>query len=182
MAPLVRLVLWVRRAARVTAPLAVALALGGLVVLDAQSPLPLPYAIAAAAGLGALLVARGRKRARAIDGTLLGDVELGALVVVAAAGAAEHLDGSLDGRAFPAVYVAIGLVSAFARPAASIAVLVFAAGLEASVRLFGHGEPTPFRGLPHLGFMLVFAALNLAFLRGEIARIRRASRGRLDAE
>jgi len=182
MAPLVRFVLWVRRAARVTAPLACALALGGLVVLDAQSPLPLPYAVASAAGLGALLVARGRRRARAIEGTLLGDLELGALLVVAAEGAAVHLDGSLDGRAFPAVYVAVGLVSAFARPAASISVLVFAAALEAAVRMLAYGEATPFRGLPHLGFLLVFAALNLAFLRGEIARIRRASRVRLDAE
>jgi two-component system, cell cycle response regulator len=182
MAPLVLFVLWARRAARVTAPLAGALALGGLVVVDAQSPLPQPYAIAAVLVLGALLVARGRKRARAIEGTLLGDLELGALLVVAAMSAAERLDGSLDGRSFPAVYVAVGLVSAFARPAASIFVLALAAALETAVRLLAYGEPTPFRGLPHLGFMLVFAAQNLAFLRAEIARIRSASRARLDAE
>jgi diguanylate cyclase (GGDEF)-like protein len=182
MAPLVRFVLWVRRAARVAAPLACALGLGGLVVLDAQSPLPVPYAIAAAVGLLALLVARGQRRARAIEGTILGDLELGALLVVLAVGTSEHLDGSLDGRAFPAVYVAVGLVSAFARPGASIGVLSFAAALEAGVRMFAYGEPTPLRGMPHLGFMLVFAALNLTFLRGEIVRIRRASRARLDAE
>src|SRR5277367_1691258 len=182
MAPLVLFVLWVRRAARVMAPLACALALGGVVVLDAQSPLPLPYVVTAAASLGVILLVRSRKRAQAIDGTLLGDLELGTLLIVAAIGAAEHLDGSLDGRAFPAVYVAVGLVSAFARPTASLAALVFAAALEAGVRMLAYGEATPFRGLPHLGFMLVFAALNLAFLRGEIARIRRASRVRLDAE
>jgi len=182
MAPLVLFVLSVRRAARLLAPLAGALALGGLVVVDAQSPLALPSAVAAAAGTAVLLAARGRKRARAIEGTLLGDLELGALLIVAATGAAVHLDGSLDGRAFPAVYVAVGLVSAFAQPLASIAVLCFAAALEVSVRMLAYGEATPFRALPHLGFMLVFAALNLAFLRGEIARIRRASRARLDAE
>src|SRR5580692_11239018 len=142
MAPLVLFVLWVRRAARVTAPLVCALSLGGLVVLDAQGPFALPYAVAGSVGLAALLVARGKKRARAIEGTLLGDLELGVLLVVAAIGAAARLDGTLDGRAFPAVYVAIGLVSAFARPAASIAVLVFAAGLEAAVRLVGYGEAT----------------------------------------
>src|SRR5580700_10603899 len=114
MAPLVLFVLWARRAARVAAPFACALALAGLVVVDAQSSLPLPYAIAAAAGLSALLVARGRNRARAIEGTFLGDLEVGALVVVAAVGAAERLDGSLDGRSFPAVFVAVGLVSALA--------------------------------------------------------------------
>ena len=182
MAPLVLLVLWARRAARVAAPLACALALGGVVVADAQSPLPLPYAIAAGVALGVLLVARGRKRARAIEGTLLCELELGTLVVVAAVGAAERIDGSLDGRSFPAVYVAVGLVSALARPAASLVVLAIAPGQDAAVRLLGYGEPTPFRGLSHLGFMLVFAAQNLAFLRAEIARIRSASRARLDAE
>src|SRR5579871_260314 len=133
MAPLVRFVLWARRAARLTAPLGCALALGGLVVVDAQSPLPLPYAVAAGAGLGALLLSRGRRRARAIEGTFLGDVEIGALLVVVAEAAAVRIDGSLDGRAFPCVYVAVGAVSALARPAASIAVLVFAALLEAAV-------------------------------------------------
>src|SRR5262245_27767345 len=170
MAPLVLLVLWVRRAARATAPLACALALAGLVVLDAQTPLPLPYALAAAAFLLALLVARPRRRAQAIEGTLLGDLELGLLLVVAAFGAASHLDGSLDGRAYPAVFVAVGLTTAFARPAASIAVVVFAAGLETLVRVLGYGDPAPLRALSHLGFMLVFAALNLAVLRGEIAQ------------
>jgi diguanylate cyclase (GGDEF)-like protein len=80
------------------------------------------------------------------------------------------------------VYVAIALVSAFARPAASIAVLGFAAALELAVRMLAYGESAPVRVVWHLAFMLVFAALNLAFLRGEIARIRRASRARLDAE
>jgi diguanylate cyclase (GGDEF)-like protein len=182
MAPLVLFVLWVRRGAKVAAPLALALALGALVVLDAQSPLPLPYAVAAACGLGAVLIARGKKRAQAIEGTLLADLELGALLVVLATGVAAHLDGSLDGRAYPAVYVAIGIVSAFARPGASITVLVFAAGLEVAIRMLAYGDTVPFRALPHLGFMLVFAALNLAFLRGEIARIRKASRARLDQE
>jgi len=182
MAPLVRFVLGLRRATKVAAPLGAAIGLGGLVVLDAQGPFPAPYAIAAGVGLLGLLASRGQRRARAIEGTILGDLELGALLVVLAMGAAEHLDGSLDGRAFPAVYVAVGLVSAFARPGASIGVLAFAALLESAIRVLAYGEITPVRSLPHLGFMLVFAALNLTFLRGEIVRIRRASRARLDAE
>jgi two-component system cell cycle response regulator len=182
MAPLVLFVLWVRRAARAVAPLVCALALAGLVVLDAQAPLPLPYAVAAAVFLAGLLGARARQRAQAIEGTALGDLELGALLVVAALGAASHLDASLDGRIYPAVFVAIGLTTAFARPAASIVVVALAAGLEVAVRMFGYGDTAPLRVLPHLGFMLVFAALNVAVLRGEIARVRRASRSRLDAE
>jgi diguanylate cyclase (GGDEF)-like protein len=182
MTPLVHIALSVRRAARVTAPLAAALALGALLVLDAGSPLSTPYALAAGVALAAVLAALVRKRAQAIDGTLLGDVELGALLVVASMAAAERLDGSVDGRAYPAVYVAIGLVSAFTRPAASVVAVILAAALEVAVRVLGHGEAAPVRALPHLGFMLVFAALNVAVLRGEIARIRRASKGRLDAE
>ena len=182
MAPLVLFVLWVRRAARTTAPLACALALGGLVVLDAQSPLPLPYAVASALGFLALLATFARRRAQAIEGTLLGDLELGAMLVVTAFAAAAHLDGTLDGRIYPAVYVAVGLVSAFARPGAAVGVVLVATALEIAVRMLGYGDATPLRALPHLGFMLVFAALNVAVLRGEIARIRRTSRGHLDAE
>lgn len=182
MAPLVLLVLRARRAARATAPLACALALAGLVVLDAQSPLPLPYAVAGAVAMIGVLAVVARRRVYAIEGTFLGDVELGAMMVVAAFALAVHLDGSLDARAYPAVYVAIGLVSAFARPAAAVAVVVLAAALEIAVRMVGQGDALPLRALPHVGFMLVFAALNVAVLRGEIARIRRASKTRLDAE
>ncbi|MFT3773634.1 MAG: sensor domain-containing diguanylate cyclase [Minicystis sp.] len=182
MAPLVLFVLWVRRAARVTAPLACALALAGLVVLDAQSPLPLPYAVAGGVGLAAVLAAFVRKRAQAIESTLLGDVELSLMLAVTAAALAVHLDGSLDGRTYPAVYVAVGLVSAFARPAASVIVVVFATALEIAVRTVAYGDPAPLRALPHLGFMTVFAGLSVTVLRGEIARIRKASKSRLDQE
>jgi diguanylate cyclase (GGDEF)-like protein len=182
MAPLVLLVLWVRRAARITAPLGCALALAGLVVLDAQSPLPLPYAIAGAVGLAAVLAAFVRKRTQAIEGTLLGDVELSVLLAVTGFALAVHLDGSLDGRTYPAVYVAVGLVSAFARPAASVLVVVFATALEVAIRMTAYGDAAPLRAVPHLAFMIVFAALSVTVLRGEVARIRKASRGRLDQE
>jgi two-component system cell cycle response regulator len=182
MAPLVRFVLWSRRAAKVTAPIACAIGLGALVVVDAQSPLPLPYALAAAATLALLLVSRAVQRSRAIDASALADLELGALALVASFAAASRLDGNLDGRTFPLVYVTIALVSAFARPLSTALVGLLALGLEIAVRMLAYGEPTPLRALPHLAFLLVFASLNLAVLRGEIARVRKASRGRLDAE
>jgi len=182
MALLVLSVLWARRAARAAAPLACAVAFGALVVLDVQSPLPPVLASAAATALVALLVIRARRRALAIDGSTLGDIELGALLITVALAAAERVDGSLDGRVYPAVYVCIGLMSAFARPAARAFVVAFATGLEVIIRMIGLGEPTPIRALYHLGFMIVFAALNVAVLRGEITRVRKASRKRLDAE
>jgi two-component system cell cycle response regulator len=182
MAPLVLLVLWARRAARLAAPLAGALALAALAILDAASPLPPAYAAASAAGLAALLFARAKRRAQAIEGSVLADLELGVLLVVAAVGAAAHLDGSLDGRVYPAVLVAVALTSAFARPPVTAAVIAFAAALEASIRVIAYGEAAPLHALPHLGFLIVFAALNAAVLRGELARVRRASRVHLDAE
>jgi two-component system, cell cycle response regulator len=182
MAPLVFVLLALRRGARAVAPLAIAAAFGGLVVLDARSPLAPPYAIAAAAALAVHLGLRARKRAAAIEGTAVADIEIGALLVVAAIAAALRLDGSLDGRSFPALYVCIGLTSAFARPGARVVVVLFAAALEIAVRMLGFGDALPLRALPHLGFLVVFAALNVAVVRGEIARVRKASRVKLDAE
>src|SRR4051812_13336347 len=109
MSPLVLLVLWMRRAARIIAPFAAALAFGALVVLDAASPMPVPYAAAAGVAFAILLAVRARKRSRAIEASSLADVELGALLVVGSFGAALRLDGSLDGRAFPLVYICIAL-------------------------------------------------------------------------
>jgi two-component system, cell cycle response regulator len=181
MTPLVLLVLWMRRAARIVAPFAAALSFGALVVLDAASPLPLPYAAVAGGALALLLGVRARKRALAIEASSLADVELGTLLVVAAFGAALRLDGSLDGRAFPLVYVCIGLISAFARPGPRAVVVLLALGLEIAVRMLGFGEGRPVGSLPHLAFMIVFAGLNVALLRGEITRVRKASRVKLDA-
>jgi two-component system cell cycle response regulator len=182
MAMLVLFVLWVRRAARAAAPLAGNVAFGALVVLDAQSLLPPLTAIAAAAGFLVLLALRARKRAAAIEGSTALDLELGALLSILALAAALRLDGSLDGRAYPGVYVCIGVVSAFARPSTRALVVIFTVGLEVAIRMIGLGEATPIRALDHLGFMVVFAALNVAVLRGEITRVRKASRSRLDAE
>ena len=182
MTPLVLLVLWMRRAARIVAPLAAALGFGALVVFDAANPLPLPYSATATAAFALFLGVRARKRSLAIEASSLADVELGVLLVVAAFGAALRLDGSLDGRAFPLVYVCVGLISAFARPGPRAVVVLLAVGLEVAVRMLSFGEGRPVAALPHLGFMIVFAALNVVLLRGEITRVRKASRVKLDAE
>src|SRR4051812_604904 len=182
MTPLVLLVLWMRRAARILAPFAVALGFCALVVVDAGTPLPPPYPAVAGASLALFLAIRARKRAAAIESSSRADLEVGALLVVAAIGGALRLDGSLDGRSFPLVYVCIGLISAFARPGPRAVVVLMALGLEVAVRMIGFGEGRPVGSLPHLAFMIVFAALNVALLRGEITRVRKASRVKLDAE
>ena len=207
MANLVLAVLTARRAARRAAPLAGALALAGAVVLDAGSPFDAHYAIAGAVALIVLLASRararwsrgpvvpaGQRRPAAPETSALLDLELGALLVIATVAAVLRLDGSLDGRAHAAVYVTIGLVSAFARPIASLGVVALAGALEIGVRwaLSAPSAPWTTDGrageigwsalAPHLGFMAVFALLNAAVLRAEIARVRRASTSRLQAE
>ncbi|WP_269324569.1 sensor domain-containing diguanylate cyclase [Chondromyces apiculatus] len=192
-----------RRAARRVTPLLAALGLAGLVLLDATEPLDTPYAITAAVALALLLGHRGvarrvlpaapataaastgaaRRRGGAAGGALL-DLEIGSLLVIAAVAAVLRLDGTLDGRAQAAVYVVIALVSAFARPVASIGVVLFAGALDVAVRWATGGSAGEFgwAAAPHLGFMAVFAVLNAAVLRAELGRVRRASRGRLQAE
>ncbi|WP_437675258.1 diguanylate cyclase [Sorangium sp. So ce131] len=187
MANLVLAVLTARRIARNAAPLACALALGGLVVLDAAAPLPPVVAAAALLVLLAALVHRARRRAAAIEASALLDLEVGALLVIATFAAVLRLDGSLDGGAHAALYVVIALVSAFARPGASLLVALAAAALEIAVRAAAaRGAPTLLAAAraaaPHVGFMAVFSVLNAAVLRAEIGRVRRASSTRLKAE
>ncbi|XXY54986.1 sensor domain-containing diguanylate cyclase [Sorangium sp. So ce269] len=188
MANLVLAVLTARRLARNAAPLACALALGGLVVLDAAERLPPLAAAAAFVALVGLLVQQARRRAAAIEASALLDLEVGALLVVATFAAVLRLDGSLDGDAHAALYVVIALVSAFARPGASLLVALAAAALEIAVRsaVATRGAPLALdaarAAAPHIGFMAVFSVLNAAILRAEIGRVRKASRTHLQAE
>lgn len=182
MAPLVRLVLAFRRAARASAPLTLALGFGALVIGDARFKLPLPYAALAIAASLALFVFRAKKRASVIEESALLDLEIGLPLVVAAYGLVLRLDGSLGGRFFALVYVCIGLVAAFARPAASLGVVVLASALEVGVTLVSPRHPSLVELAPRLFFMIAFASLNATVLRGEVARVRRASRTRLQAE
>ncbi|WP_437812103.1 sensor domain-containing diguanylate cyclase [Sorangium sp. So ce1078] len=185
MANLVLAVLTARRFARNAAPLACALALGGLVVLDAAERLPQVAAAAALLVLLGVLVQRARRRAAAIEASALLDLEVGALLVVATFAAVLRLDGSLDGDAHAALYVVIALVSAFARPGASLLVAIASAALEIAVRsaMASRGAPIAWgAAAPHIGFMAVFSVLNAAVLRAEISRVRKASNTRLQAE
>ncbi|MGK4008608.1 sensor domain-containing diguanylate cyclase [Sorangium sp. So ce1036] len=185
MANLVLAVLTARRIARNAAPLACALALGGLVVLDAAERLPDVAAGAALLALLALLVHRARRRAAAIEASALLDLEVGALLIVATFAAILRVDGSLDGDAHAALYVVIALVSAFARPGASVLVALAAAALEIAIRSAAAARGAPIAwgaAAQHLGFMAVFSVLNAAILRAEIGRVRKASRTRLQAE
>lgn len=182
MSPLVSATLLLRRAARAALPLAL-VALGAtLVALHAGEPLPPPVTLATGVALAAAFAALLRKRMRAIEASRLLDFQLGALALVFAYGLAIGVDGSLDGSAYPAVYVCIALLSAVARPAASLGVVGLAALLELAVTQHATGQLAPDQLAPHLGFIAVFAALNSVVLRAEVARVRRTSKATIAGE
>ena len=182
MPPLLTLMLWSRRAARVLFPFALAAALGAFVVLDASARVPEVWAAAGLATIAALFAHRLVRRVRAIDSHALADIELGVLLVVLAYGAIVRFDRSLDGRLYPVVLSCVAIVSAFAKPGASAVIVLIAAALEIAARRALTGELSPRSLVPHLVFLVAFGAQNAIVLRAEIARVRKASRERLETE
>jgi len=92
-----------------------------------------------------------------------------------------HLPGDLQGPAYPLVYVVAMLAAAFARPVAAVASVAFLVALETALVWFGI-ETEPLDLALHAGLILTFASLSLWVLRGEINRVRRLSRERIDGE
>ncbi|MBK8253810.1 MAG: diguanylate cyclase [Polyangiaceae bacterium] len=182
MSPLLTLMLWVRRAARFSFPAALAISLGTIVVLDASARLPDVWAFTALGVAAVFFAQRLLRRMRKNHQGVLGDIELGALLAALSYGLVVRFDHSLDGRLYPIVLSCVGVVGAFGRPAASVATVMLAAGLEIAVRLAGTGELTPKALVPHLIFLVVFGAQNAIVLRAEIARLRKTSRERLETE
>jgi two-component system cell cycle response regulator len=182
MPPLLTLMLWARRAARSAFPFALALALGTVVVLDAAGHLVETWAFAGIASMSLLFTHRVTRRLRAVDTGGLADLELGTLLVVLAYGLIVRFDRSLDGRLYPVVLACVGVVSAFAKPGASACIVVLAGVMEIATRWALSGDVSPKALLPHLVFLVTFGVQNAIVLRAEIARVRRASRERLESE
>ncbi len=182
MDPLVSAFMSLRRVARRALPMAGAMLLAAVVALHAAHPLDEWLFYGFVALLLLLISARAWQRTGTVEGSKWLDIELGVLLMVAAYAAAVHVDGSFDGRYYALVYVAIGVMSAFAKPASSLAVIALMMLFEGAVRLLAFGALEPQQLLPHLGFALVFGLLNTLSLRMEVARLRSASRGALQAE
>ncbi|MEZ4302628.1 MAG: sensor domain-containing diguanylate cyclase, partial [Polyangiaceae bacterium] len=171
-----------RRVARFLFPVALALGLGALVVLDAAGKLPEMWAIGVIAAIGLVFSHRLVRRMRGTQSSALADVEIGALLVALSYGIVVRFDRSLDLRLYPVVLSCVGIVSAFARPAASGTIVLLAAGMEVAVRFASAGELSPRVLVPHLLFLVVFGVQNGIVLRAEIARVRKASREKLETE
>jgi two-component system cell cycle response regulator len=174
MSPLARLVLRARRVLRAAVPPALAATSCGLVVVQASSPLPTPVT-GSAAVLYALLFARALFSRRDKPSSLL-HIEIGLYLIALAHALALAVEGSLDGRFHALVFVAIGVVGAFAKPGAAVVVALASVLLEALVR---RAQPLSVAAAPlglHLGLGLLFALLHALVLRSEVSRIESTAR------
>lgn len=178
---LVSLFIGARRLARRAAPLLGLVCLAGGVVLDALESAEWVFAPVAAVLAGAIAV-RTWQRTQAVEQKVVRDIELGGLLALAAMAVAVHLDRRTAGPMFPMVYVAIGLVSAFAHPVATAFVVVATVAFEALLQAIAFGGADSGDLGVHAGFMLAVAATNMMSLRMEVVRLRKASRSELSAE
>ena len=170
-----------RRLARRAGPLLGIAALAAGIGVDAVQPsewLFVPIIIL----LAAMISVRAWRRTHAVDLMRSRDVEIGALVALAAIAVAVHTDHQTAGPTGALVYVAIGLVSAFAHPLATGVVTLGAIGFEAVLQSVAFdGVATAELGR-HAAFMTAIAVTNMMSLRMEVARLRKASRSELTAE
>lgn len=182
MDPLVSVFVSLRRGLRRTTVLLFAAVAAIVVAVHAAVPFDRRLFAALIFMLLATIALRAWRRTRALSAEGRGDIELGTLLAVAAYATIIHVDGQLDGRFYAIVYVAIGVMSAFARPLAACFVIVMMMGYEALLRRFAFGLLDMQLLLPHFGFAMVFGLLNTLSLRMEVARLRRASVTQLDEE
>jgi two-component system cell cycle response regulator len=178
---LVTVFVGVRRLARRAAPLLGVTALAAGVTLDAVEPSEWVF-VPVIVMLAGMLTLRAWRRTQTVEHLRSRDAELGALLTLVALSVAVHTDHRTSGPTHPLVYVAIGLVSAFAHPLATAVVVFGALAFEATLQSVAFGGLATGELGMHAAFMVAIAATNMMSLRMEIARLRKASRTELSAE
>ncbi|CAN5755029.1 hypothetical protein BH09MYX1_BH09MYX1_20580 [soil metagenome] len=178
---LVRTSLAVRRTLRAGTGTTVAGALAMYALCFARSMPPLAALLAAAFPI-VFLVSRVRRKVRLEgDAPFHVDLDLG-LLVGALFALCPILGSTVEGIATPLSYFLLAFLAAFVRPAAAVIALVWLLGLDAAAHWISAGEVPWLALAPRAGFSTAFVLLNLLFLRGEVARIRRVARARIDDE
>lgn len=184
MSSLVRLTVHLQKTALRLAGLLLASAAGMYLIAWAADP-PLPvYSLA----FGAILlgstvwhaVAHSKKRQEA----QVTEVDLGlftSLTVVTFA-AILTLPGGLDGAFYPLIYVLVMASAAYSRPSSAVATVFFAGLLEVGLRTIAFGQVDLMAWAPRMGFLVLFAGLNVLLFRAEIERVRRISKKHVRGE
>lgn len=183
MDPLVRAALALQQLVFRGAGVLLSVGLGLYVVCYAADPPP-ELATWIASGLWGVSVlwhAVSRWRSLGPEVELRRDLQLFMNLVTGVYAGILHLPGDLSGPFYPAIYVLMMVVAAFARPLAAVLTVAYALVLEAGLQFvaFGNGGDAL---LPHGIFLAVFTGLNVALFRAEIARVRRVSRAKVAGE
>lgn len=187
MTTLVQAAVTLRRSARVSFTLAVALGLGvavALGVFSTDQPGFSAVQLLLAAVWVAMFAQRAQRRLRGEDQgapSIRHDLELGALLIVGVH-AGVQMVGGLTGALYPLVYVLVAFLSSFAvKPAGSVLVLV-AVLFEGCLYFVTEGRHDPQPFALHSAFIVFFGLMSLMFTRAEIARVRSHSRRQLDED
>ena len=183
MDPLVRALVALRTAGRRAHGLLAAGALGAYVVCGGARADFGPVALALVALWVLLVAARIRSKMRdAGDPGVFLDLEIGALLAVGLLATLVRFDAGLSGSLAPSIYVLVAFIAASSRPLAGIVVVLWVLALEAALRFGPLGETDAGPFATHAGFVGAFAVLNLALLRAEVVRVRKAAHASIDQQ
>lgn len=183
MDPLVACALYAQRGIARGLGTAIALFGGALLVAAPSSWLRYPFNAVLIAGLGVSLSWRAFSRFKRLDATKSQrrEVEIAVHLMVLGYAVIEQLPGQLAGAYQPLVYLLIMCVAGFFCGRASIAALLTAVLLELGLGVH-RAELSMQSVIVHSVLLGVFAAVNWAVFRGEIKRVRRLSRERIESE
>ena len=92
-----------------------------------------------------------------------------------------HTSDGLAGAYYPLVYALMMVVAGFARPVAAVGTGLFVIILETSLTLCDSGTSQGVL-VVHAALVALFMSLNLVIFRAEIARVRRLSKAKVEAE
>jgi two-component system cell cycle response regulator len=144
--------------------------------------------VAAAAVLTALLAykisARVRiaERRRTPRREAISDAEVG-LLLLTTVYLLLAFSGGVTSSIYPLVYAVVSFLVTFHRLAVGLPLAAAAIGFEAVLSFGPAASPEAAAAFPgHVGFIAVFALLNVVFLHAEVARQRRERRRRLEGE
>ena len=147
-------------------------------------PPPLAWRLVGTGLFATSLVYRLVRRLGQLDPreTLRLDTELFTHLAVGCYAIVLSTPGGVEGPYYAIVYALTMVAAGFARPFATAATLLGLMVLEASLCALSERLSCREQLFPHAGLLLLFAGLNFVVFRAEIARIRRLSRTRIEAE
>ncbi len=184
MSPFVRLTVHLQQLALRLAGLLLASACGIYLIIWAAEPPPELYSGLVAVALLVSTVWHAIAHSRKRQETQVTQVDLGlfASLTVLTFFAIWQLPGGLDGAFYPLIYGLVMASAAYSRASSAIATVFFAGLLEVGLRAIVLGQVDLLALGPRMGFLVLFAGLNVLLFRAEIERVRRISKKHVRGE